>query len=91
MTWARALATDDSERVLLIRKHKHLIKPYQNDYISRRRSMTHGTFTGVGLFLCLYGGYSYGRIKHDEVVRRRFYSRYANCMSIFDYVTPIFE
>ena len=91
LSWAKALSKDDGSRLLVIRKHKHLIKPYINDNISRPRSMTHGTYTVLGLMGCMFIGYSYARLQKDEVLRRRYYSRYSNCMSLFDYVTPIFE
>ena len=61
-SWARALTKDDGSRLLLVRKHKHLIKPYRNDHISKTRNLTHGTYTGLILVGCLYFGYCYGRL-----------------------------
>ena len=79
------------DKSLLVRKHKHLIKPYINDQYSRSKLFTNGTYTGVWLISCLLLGYSYAKVQRDEVMRRRYYARYANFMSAFDHFTPILE
>ena len=82
---------DDSDKVLLIRKHNHLIKPLRNDSISRKRQFSNSTVTVFILGACFFTGYAYGRLKNDEVLRRLFYCRYANFMTWFDSVSPPLE
>ena len=68
-----------------------MIKPYINDSYSRSKLFTNGTYTGLWLITCLLAGYSYAKLQRDEVMRRRYYARYSNFMSAFDYCTPILE
>ena len=82
---------DDSDKILLIRRHEHLIEPLRNDMVSRRRWFTHGTVTAFILVGCLVTGYSYARLQQDEVLRRLFYNRYANFITLFDTYSSVFE
>ena len=82
---------NDSDKILLKRRHDHLIRPLENNFASLKRSFSNGTITTLFLAACLFGGYAYARLKNDEVLRRNFYCRYANFITIFDTWTPILE
>ena len=82
---------DGSSKILLVRRHDHMIKPLLNDNISRKRAFSNGTVTIFILGSCLFTGYAYARIQQDEILRRLFYNRYANLITLFDEWTPGFE
>ena len=85
------IGRDDTDRILLIRRHDHLIKPCLNENVSRKRMFTNGTITCIVLGACFFTGYAYARLQNDEVLRRLFFCRYANFMTMFDEGSPVLE
>ena len=85
------IGRNDSDKILLLRRHKHLIKPLENNEANMRRWFTNGTVTRFILVGCFFAGYSYAKLQSDEVLRRNFYCRYANFITHFDDWSPIFE
>ena len=81
----------ESSKVLLVRRHEHLIMPLRNDYASRRRAFANSTITIFFLSTCLFAGYAYAKLQQDEALRRKFYNRYANLITLFDTWSPRFE
>ena len=85
------LGVGESDKILLIRRHRHLIRPLENNEPNMRRAFTHGTVTRFYLVVSLLAGYAYAKLQKDEVVRRKFYCHYANTITFFDAWSPIFE
>ena len=82
---------DSADKIMLLRRHDHLIKPLENNELSRRRSFSNPTITVFFLSACLASGYLYARLQQDEVLRRVCYVRYGNVMLFFDTWSPVFE
>jgi len=72
------------DALMLRRHHKHLVKPYENSYISRQRLFPTGAMTAIILGSCFILGYVYARLKKDEFLRRIFHQRYFNFIKLFD-------
>ena len=85
------LGRDDSDKILLVRQHNHLIQPLKNDDFSRRRLWTHGAKTTFLAIACLSTGYAYARLQNDEVLRRHFYVKFANFITLFDRISPVID
>ena len=86
------LGKDDSaDRVMLLRRHEHLIRGLENNELSRKRAFSNSTVTVFILGGCLASGYVYARLQQDEVLRRLCYNRYGNIMFFFDKWSPVFE
>lgn len=82
-------ACDDP--LMLVRPHQHLCRPLLNDSYTRSRIFTHQQVTAFVFAASLWTGYAYGRLRHDEVLRRRMYAKYTNGMIGFDFCADRFE
>lgn len=80
----RPLKSVKMDALMLRRHHKHLLKPYQNTYISRQRIFPTGALTAMILGSCFILSYFYARLKKDEYLRRVFHQRYFNFITLFD-------
>ena len=85
------LGRNESDKILLIRRHKHLIRPLENNERNLHRPFSNGTITRFILLGCFFTGYAYAKLQQDEVLRRNFYCRYANFITFFDTWSPILE
>jgi hypothetical protein len=63
------------------------VAPYRNSIISRQRLFPTGAMTAMILGGCFCSGYFYARLKNDEYLRRIFYGRYFNFITMFDFVS----
>ena len=54
---------NSSGKVVLIRRHEHMVQPLRNDQVSRKRIFTHGTINFFFLGACLFTGYAYARLQ----------------------------
>ena len=62
-----------------------------NDRFSRGRVFTQETMTIFTLMAAFFIGFTYARLKNDEVLKLKMYTRYANFMWVFDTCSNYFE
>lgn len=55
-----------------------------NTKVSRYRQLPTSFITFFTIGFCFYAGWLYARLKQDEFMRRIFFARYFNCMTLFD-------
>lgn len=78
------LARRNDDRVLLLRYHPHLVKPYLNTQLSRQRLFAQSFITFITVAGFGVAGWLYARLKHDKALRRVGFQRYYNAMTLFD-------